>query len=233
MKIAVMQPYLFPYIGYFQLIQAVDVFVFYDDVNFIKQGWINRNKLLVNGIESVFYIELSKASSFKKINEVNVLEGTKSYNQLLNTLKYNYKKAPYFNEVYNLVNNILTIPHNSIADLAINSVTIIADYLSMDITFKKSSVDFHETRGLEKSDRLIQIAKLSNSVDYVNPLGGMELYEKSYFAERGVNLHFVKTEIVPYKQFNNQSSIGLSIIDVLMFNSKHEIKQMLSNFELI
>ena len=72
MKLAIMQPYLFPYLGYFQLIAAVDKFVFYDDVNFIKNGWINRNRLLISGKVNYITIPLSGASSFLKINQVLV-----------------------------------------------------------------------------------------------------------------------------------------------------------------
>lgn len=234
MKIGIMQPYIFPYLGYFQLIKAVDVFVFYDDVNFIKRGWINRNKLLVNGEEYMFTIALSKASQNKLINEVLLLNKVETKNQLLKTLKHNYKKAPYFDSVYFLVDEILSKETNkTIADLAINSVVGVSEYLGLNKTFEKSSISCNDTKGQDKADRLINITKDRGGDFYINPIGGLELYNKDYFLKQGVALKFIKNELTSYKQFENQHVKGLSIIDVLMFNSKEETIKLIENYKLI
>ena len=234
MKTGIMQPYIFPYIGYFQLIDAVDIFVFYDDVNFMKRGWINRNRLLVNGKENLFSIALSKASQNKLINEIKLSENSKSFNQLLNTLNHNYKKAPYFEIVYSLIEKVIgNKTNNTISSLAIDSIKTISDYLSLNVDFKISSMHFSETKGMDKADRLIKITHLNNSSDYINAEGGIEIYDKVYFKSKGVNLHFIKNEIIPYTQFKNKPVLGLSIIDVLMFNSKEETLNLIKKYKLI
>src|SRR5690554_5438915 len=128
MRIAVMQPYLFPYIGYFQLIQAVDKFVFYDDVNFIKKGWINRNRILINNKDLSFSVPLNKVSQNKTINEtfLNLDTFEEWKEKFIKTIGQNYKKAPYFDGVSEVINNILNTKCNTISDLAIESVNTIS-----------------------------------------------------------------------------------------------------------
>ena len=233
MQIAIMQPYLFPYIGYFQLVYASDIFVFYDDVNFSKKSWINRNKILVNGEENLFTVNLSKASQNKLINEINVLDSTNSFNNLLKLCSENYIGAPYYDDTISLIKKINSMPYRTIADLAINSVVTISNFLEISTSFQRSSINYPLSKGLEKSERLISITKNKGLRNYINAYGGFELYSKDYFMERGVNLFFIKNKIKAYKQFNKKPVLGLSIIDVLMFNSKKEISKLLNNYEII
>lgn len=230
-----MQPYLFPYIGYFQLINSVDTFVFYDDVNFIKGGWINRNRILVNKTPHLFALPLLKPSSFKQINQIQI--NSKLFlswkNKFLRTLEQNYKKAPYFEETFQLVSSVFKLEYNSISELAIASIKLISRYLEINTKFEISSQKYFNSKGQEKSERLINIAIQSGCEDYINPIGGLELYNKTEFKKKGINLHFIKNELKPYMQFNNEFVNGLSIIDVLMFNSKSQIKDMLKSYQLI
>ena len=232
MKTAIMQPYIFPYLGYFQLIHAVETFVFYDDVNFIKRGWINRNRILVNGEDQLFTVPLKKASQNRLINEIELAIDNAWLKQFYKTIEYNYKKAPYFEEAYRLIKTIFQEPHKNISELAIHSVITICDYLEMNKNFVISSEKHSETLGQEKSERLINITKLCKSAEYVNPKGGRELYNKDDFKVKGVALSFIENDLVPYTQFNNEYIGGLSIIDVLMFNSKAEINQRLTHYKL-
>ncbi|MCK9453171.1 MAG: WbqC family protein [Bacteroidales bacterium] len=234
MKIAVMQPYLFPYVGYFQMINAVDKFVFYDDVNFIKQGWINRNKILLNNKEFLFTVPLKKANSFCLIKDTlinkNFYERWKTKFQL--TINQNYQKAPNYTEVDKLINNILNKRYNTISELAIESVITISKYLGLKTEFFISSKRY-ENIDLEREDRLVDICKKENATNYVNALGGQELYNKESFKEKGIELSFIKSLTIEYKQFNNEFVPFLSIIDLLMFNSVEEVKKMLDNYNLI
>lgn len=232
-SIAVMQPYLFPYIGYFQLIHAVDVFVFYDDVNFINKGWINRNKFMIDGQEQLFTIPLQGASQNKRICDILVLKDKKWEAQLFKTLKQNYSKAPYYNEVSSMVKNVFNTPYETIADLAIESVKQISNYLEIPTLFEVSSMKYSETQGLDKADRLIAIVQQKGCKRYINPAGGRELYKKTYFSERGVELIFIENELIPYTQFNKPSLVGLSIIDVLMFNNFNEVNGLLNKYKII
>ena len=233
MKLGIMQPYLFPYIGYFQLINAVDTFVFYDDVNFIKRGWINRNNILIDGKAHLFSIPLIKASQNKLINETFINYETNWKSTLLNTIKSNYSKAPYFNDVYKLIEETINKEHQKISELAADSIIACCNYLSIDKNFELSSEKYTSTKGLEKADRLIKISKLNQALEYINPSGGKELYSKEYFGGNDVKLSFIENEILEYSQSTNHFVEGLSIIDVLMFNSKVQAKKLMNQFELV
>lgn len=237
MNIAIMQPYIFPYIGYFHLINAVDKFVFYDDVNYIKGGWINRNRILLNNRENLFTIPLKGASSFQQINQtqVNQLLYPKWKKKFLISLEQSYKKAPFFKESYHLIQDTLNQPINndSISDLAIASITSIANYLKLPNVFEKSSTTYPQTKGMEKASRLIEICNINNANTYINPSGGKELYDKSSFKEKGINLFFIKNKLPTYQQFSSTFVPGLSIIDVMMFNSKEDIQEILNHYKLI
>lgn len=234
MKLAIMQPYLFPYIGYFQMINIVDIFVFYDDVNFIKKGWVNRNRILVNKKEFTFSLPLNKISQNITIGETYInLETFESWKEkIIQTLLYNYKKAPYFSEVNELINSVFNKKHITISDLAIESIIVTSEYLGFKTTFFTSS-ERYENRDLERQERLIDICNKENATDYINALGGNVLYDKKSFKEKGIELSFIKTLPIEYKQFNNDFVPWLSIIDVLMFNSIEEVNRMLDKYELV
>lgn len=230
-----MQPYVFPYIGYFQLIKAVDVFVFYDDVNFIKQGWVNRNKILVAGKEFVFTIPLKDASSFTTIRDTQVNNQLfeKWKVKFLRTLEQSYKKAPFFLEIYQLISHILEKDFLSIADIANESIIRISSHLGLKTRFISSSSEYADTKSLDRENRLIEIIKRNRHIKYINPIGGRELYSKESFLKNGIELNFIKTNFSAYKQFNNDFVPWLSIIDVLMFNSTEEINVMLDQHDLV
>ena len=236
MRLAVMQPYIFPYIGYFQLIQATDVFVFYDDVNFIKGGWIHRNRLLVNNSDILFTVPLLKPSSFRKLNEIEI--NTKIYKtwkeKFFRTIKQSYSKAPFYKEVLPLIESVFTsVDSVNIGKLAARSVMEICNYLDIKTQFIFSSERFAESQNMGRTDRLLYIAKLLKSHTYINTIGGKELYKTEDFIKEEIVLKFIKTGEVVYPQYAHKFIPNLSIIDVLMFNSKEEIQKMLNSYELI
>lgn len=235
MRLGIMQPYLFPYLGYFQLINVVDKFIFYDDVNFIKQGWVNRNKILLNGNEFLFTIPLEKESSFKLITETEINGDLfKNWKIKFNrTLTQSYKKAPYFEKVYELISNSLEINSLAISDLACDGINLVCNYLGIKTKCVKSSEQNYNNDILKASDRVIDICLKEFAVEYFNPIGGKELYAKEEFLLKGLKLHFIWSKLRPYKQFKNDFVPSLSIIDVLMFNSKNEILNMLDYYEIV
>lgn len=230
MKVAIMQPYFFPYLGYFQLIKAVDKFIFYDDVNFIKRGWINRNRIIINGSPNYFTIQLKEASQNKLINEI---EFTDNRAKLRKTIQMAYKKAPFYDNVWPIIDDCLRIETNKIDELASYSVKKVSLHLGIDTLFEMSSQKYGDTKGLDRQIRLQEICKLNNAQTYINPVGGMELYKKEDFQKNNINLYYLKTEFIEYEQFSAPFIPGLSIIDVLMFNSKDLIQKMLDSYELI
>lgn len=230
-----MQPYLFPYIGYFQLVAAVDKFVIYDDVNYIKGGWINRNNVLINKKGTLFTVPLDKASPFLLINETKI--NLKFYTiwkiKFLRSLEQSYKKAPFYLEIYTLVETVLEIEGNDLlSKLAINSIKTISDYLQIKTKIIETSVGYKNI-DLSGQNRVLDICKIEKVSQYINPIGGMKLYSKEVFREKGVELNFIKSNTIQYNQFNNEFVPWLSIIDVLMFNTKEEVKTMLNQYELV
>ena len=230
MKLAIMQPYFFPYIGYFQLINSVDIFIFYDDVNFIKNGWINRNRILLNGESHFLTVQLKDASSYKIINEV---EFSDNRSKLLKTLEQAYKNATNFDSIIPVLFDCLTIKTNTISELAQYSVIQTCKYLDIETQFELSSKLCSDTKGLGKAERLQQICLINKSDIYINPIGGQALYRKQDFSSRNISLFFIEPQRFEYKQFNNVFIPWLSIIDVLMFVDKESIKKSLNNFKLV
>jgi hypothetical protein len=231
MKIAIMQPYFFPYIGYFQLINAVEKFVFLDDVHFINRGWINRNRILVNGKANMFTVPLQAASQNKLINEINIV-AENWQEKILKTMELAYKKAPQFAAVYSLVQEVFLSPVGDIATLARKSIMAVCCFLGIPTVFIESASLFNN-QYLKASDRIVDISRQLDGTSYYNLIGGEGLYDRKIFSDNSIQLHFVKTGTMMYSQYGSDFVPALSIIDVLMFNSKNQIQEMLLRYELV
>lgn len=234
-RIAIMQPYLFPYLGYLQLVYAVDKFVFYDDVNFIKRGWINRNRILLNGSEHFITIPCIGISQNRLINEVEVDVGDKKFRNLKKTIELAYCHAPYFKEAFELIETVFENADKRISEIAAASVEVTCRYLGLVTPFVRSSVNHADSRNLQKGERLLAICKSEGIFEYVNAAGGQLLYSKTYFKENGINLFFIlPDEDIRYQQKGTTTFVpGLSTIDVLMHCSKDQIRDILSRFVLV
>lgn len=234
MKLAIMQPYVYPYIGYFHLIDSCNTFVFYDDVNFIKRGWINRNKILQNGEELLFTIPLRKASQNKMINEIELSIDDKWKKNFYRQIDFSYKKAPFFNEVLDLIQSLFEKDFLLISDLSIQSVVQVMEFLGLDFNYKISSEISPESQGMDKADRLIHIAHQLNCKTYINASGGKEIYTKDYFNKKDVDLFFIESQLRSYPQIKRETFMPhLSIIDILMNTPKDEVKKMFEEYKLI
>jgi len=230
--IGIMQPYFFPYIGYWQLMNAVDEYVVYDDVNFIKGGWINRNRILSEGKPLYINVQLSKASPNKKINEIEIFDDPRLCKKLFMSLERCYKKAPYYNDVSPLLESIFAKMNGNLAQFLFASISDVCKYL--DITTKLVlSSELDKDTSLAAEAKVIDICKCLSADTYYNAIGGQELYSREHFASNGLELKFVKTGDIVYPQYDNDFVPGLSIIDVMMFNSKDRIKELLNQFELL
>lgn len=224
-----MQPYFFPYLGYYQLINKVDRFVIYDDVNFIKGGWINRNRILINNQVSYINLPILGASSFKKINEILV---GKEKSTTLNKLKNSYSRAPYFSNIFPLISEIINHNSENLGLYLGNSIHLLSRYLDINTEFVYSS-NIEKKSELKGQDKVIEICRLNSASTYYNSIGGKDLYSKDVFLKNKIGLKFLKCNFIEYKQFGNSFISNLSILDVLMFNSKDEIKNYLLNFEIL
>lgn len=228
MKLAIMQPYLFPYLGYFQLIRAVDSFVVYDDVNYIKGGWINRNYILAKGVKQLITLPLQGASPNKLINQVEV----GGRHKILESIRHSYAKAPHFDTVYPILEDILSNKEKNLAKFLDHQLRRICEYLGLSPQWHISSrlLKDNELRG---QDKVLSICKLLNASHYVNVPGGRALYDRTSFNVRGLQLSFIKQRALNYKQYGYEFASGLSIIDVMMFNDRGECVRLLQEFDLV
>jgi hypothetical protein len=230
MTIAIMQPYFMPYIGYWQLIGAVDAFVVYDNIKYTKKGWINRNRFLVNGAEAGFSLPLRKDSDFLDVNQ-RYLADAFDREDLLNRFREAYRKAPEFSSVMPLLEGIIRNPAANLFEYIFGSICAVCGFLEIKTPLVVSSTIACD-HSLKSAERVHAICKALGADTYVNPVGGMELYTKENFASQGINLNFCKALLVEYSQGANPFVPWLSILDVLMFNSKTLIKKKLNEYTI-
>jgi hypothetical protein len=232
-SIALMQPYIFPYIGYFQLIRAVDRFIVYDDVTFIKQGWINRNRLLANGAPLFFSIPLSGAGSHTLIREAQI--NNKLYAswriKFFKTLEQYYRKAPQYEQVLPMIKDVLAGEPQLISDLALCSIKAVCAYLGITTKILETSVNYGNSN-LKAEDRVIDICCQEGTQIYVNAAGGQHLYSRQKFSAKGIELKFLNSSNVHYQQFKLPFVPFLSIIDVLMFNTFDVLQEFIAAYDL-
>lgn len=232
MKLAIMQPYFMPYLGYFQLMNAVDKFVIYDDIQFTKKGWINRNRICLNGKSNIFSIPLKKDSDYLNINQRCLADETDAAIQkILRQIKNAYAKAPYFKNVFPLFERIFLNRQKNLFHFIYASILIVREYLAITCELIISS-ELKIDNSFKGQDKVIEICKVLGAVQYFNPIGGIELYDKAFFKSNGINLYFLEMNAVEYNTID-QFIPSLSIIDVLMFNSKEETKELLKAYSLI
>ena len=229
MKLAIMQPYLFPYLGYFQLIHAVDSFVIYDDVKYKKGGWINRNYILSQGREMLFTVPVKGGSQNRLINELEMAEGGE---KVLRTFRHCYSKASQFNSVYPLLESIFSSPERNLARFLENSLRLVCDHLLLVPQWHVSSA-LHKDPGLRGQAKVLAICEELSATHYINAPGGRELYDREAFASRGVKLSFLQSREVEYRQFSEAFVSSLSIIDVLMFNDRVQCRRIIKGYDLV
>lgn len=226
-----MQPYFLPYIGYWQLINAVDTFVVYDNIQYTKKGWFNRNRYLQNNKDVFFTIPLKKDSDYLNVNERLI---SKEFNKtkFLAKFKNAYSKAPYLKESLPVLEEIIMFNDENLFNYNLNSIYKICNFLEINTKIVVSS-SVGIDHSLRAQDKVIAICKVLKANVYINPEGGMELYSKDEFKAEQLDLKFIKSNNIEYKQFDNDFVPWLSIVDLMMFNSREEIQKMLNNYQLI
>lgn len=232
MRIAIMQPYLFPYIGYYQLIHAVDKFVIYDDVNYINRGWINRNRILIQNGAAFITLPLAKASQNKKICELGISDAAPWQEKMLRTIELAYKKAPFFDEIFPVCKRIIWYDSKQLSKFLLHSIETICKLLMIQTVLIVSS-SVYNNQELSRELRLIDIAKKENCNKYINAIGGIELYEARSFQNAGISICFLEPAAITYPQFSSEFVSNLSIIDVLMFNGPKRTAGFLNAFKLV
>jgi hypothetical protein len=229
-KIAIMQPYFFPYIGYFQLINAVDEFVIYDNIQYTKKGWINRNRLLLNGKDEFFTLPLKNDSDYLHVKDRYLADTWDiERKKILNRITESYRKAPYFKESYEVLEKCILYEDRNLFKFILHSVKTIMQYLNIETNLVISS-SISIDHQLKSHDKVLAICKERGADIYINPIGGLDLYDKGHFKQNNLELQFQKSNSITYKQFNNEFVPGLSIIDVMTFNNKEEIQSKLQSY---
>ena len=227
--LGIMQPYLFPYLGYYQLAAAVDKFIFLDDVNFIKAGWINRNRFYSTQGPVYFTVPLIKASQNRLICEIQIQPNDGWQEKILKGFVQTYKKAPHYEAVYPLFADLIKKDVPSIGDLAALSVRKVMEYLGLPFSWSYSS--YYQVADIKGAAKIINLCEQEKATHYLNPIGGTSLYSEMSFQARGMDLSFIRTNPISYSHLNGVNTEGLSILDVLLFNSIDETRDLLKRFQ--
>ena len=232
MKVGIMQPYLFPYIGYFHLIHAVDLFIVYDDIKYTKKGWINRNRFLRNGEPVTFTVPLKKESDYLDVKDRQVASSYDS-GRLLRGLKAAYRAAPFFDVTFPLVERVLAYDRVNLFDFVYHSITEACAHLEISTPIRRSS-SYEVNRSPGGLQRVLALCEHVRATTYVNAIGGKKLYDPRTFQSRGIELRFIQSEPFDYEQSGAQFVPNLSIIDVLMFNPATDVQShVASGYRLI
>lgn len=237
MKLGIMQPYFFPYLGYFALIKYTDKWIVFDTVQYIERGWINRNRIINPTKPEDMYINIPLENHHRDILIKDVLiSNNENYKEkILSQLWTSYKKrANYFNNVYKLVEDVLSLNTRSITELNVYALKKVNDYLNIPFNyeiFSKMNLTIDEVH--DSGEWALNISKALNASEYVNPPGGIELFAKEKFAQNDIALKFLRINLKPYNQKKAKFIEGLSIIDVMMFNNTETINKMLEDYEII
>lgn len=229
MSFAVMQPYLFPYLGYYQLVNVVEKFVFYDDVTYIKGGYINRNNILSNNKVQRFTVPVPGMSSNVLINKLSFDNNVKKQ---LKSIEQSYAKAPFFSNVFPIIRRVLMDEKRNVEHICRLSITEVMDYLGIKKKYFYSS-ELNYQRNTGAANKLLNISKVLGSREYINSPGGKSLYSKEYFLEGGIKLQFIEMGECQYHQNSDIFVHHLSMIDVLMWNSKDEVIELLNKYTLM
>jgi hypothetical protein len=232
MRLAIMQPYFFPYIGYFQLIAAVDLFIVYDNIKYTKKGWINRNRILQNGRDMMFSLPLKNAPDSLDVCQ-RQLAADFNRDKLLNQIRGAYQSAPHFARTFALVEQIVRHDDNNLFSYIHHSIVRTCEHLGITSDIRVSSeitID-HE---LKSQDKVLALCAAVGAKTYVNAIGGMQLYSRDSFRAQAIDLQFIQSKALEYPQFGTAFVPWLSIIDVMMFNSLDAIRPgFLNHYEMI
>ncbi len=233
MNVAIMQPYFLPYLGYWQLLVASDVFVIYDNIQFTKKGWFHRNNILMNGEKKLFTLPLKQGSDYLHVVERVLADDAKgAIDKVLAQIKQSYRKAPYFDTAYPVIEQCFCYPQTNLFYFTEHSIQLLCQYLGIQCTIVRSS-DIAIDHSLRSEEKVIALCQALGAKRYINAIGGLELYNKATFQQAGLDLCFLQSHLPCYPQFGADFVPYLSVIDLMMFNSQPQLKQMLADYSLI
>lgn len=233
-KIGIMQPYFMPYIGYFQLMNMVDEFVIYDNIEYSRGGWIQRNRMLQNGTDAYFTLPVKRDSDYLDVDQRYLADNFNNESKrLLRRVEANYQKAPYFKDFFPVFQDIIHHEEQNLFAYILNSILKTKEYLRIKTPIRIFSELDEEIHKLRAEQKVIKACKSIGATHYVNSIGGIELYNSENFKKENIELFFFKSKQIKYKQFNNGFVSFLSILDICMFNDVEQINKFLDEYEII
>lgn len=228
-----MQPYFLPYIGYFQLIKGVDEFIIYDNIQYSRKGWIQRNRMLENGKDVFISLSLKKDSDYLDVRDRKLsAQWPQDKKRLLRRISANYRRAPFYSDIFPLIENIFNYENDNLFEFIFNSVKEICNLLDINTKITISST-LDIDHSLRSQEKVIALVKNVQGQIYLNPIGGLELYNNQDFIDSNIKLEFHKAKPISYTQFKNEFIPWLSILDILMFNPVSQVKEWLEAYEII
>lgn len=231
--LGIMQPYFLPYLGYFQLVRAVDAFVIYDNIEFSKGGWVQRNRILLNGTDSLFSLPIKKDSDYLDIRDRRLADTFPAERvKLLRRIDAAYRRAPHYAQTMPLVEACVMYESDNLFEFIRHSVQSVSEHLGITTRFVVSST-LPSDRHLKGQDRVLAICRDMDCRTYVNAINGRTLYDRPTFTAQGVDLKFIQMRSIEYPQFGNSFIPNLSIVDVLMFNPLDRVREFLTAYELV
>ena len=236
MKLAIMQPYFMPYIGYFSLIKHTDEFILFDPVQFIRHGWIERNRVLKQsgGWQYIQVPIIKENGRDTLIQDIKINNCSDWKSKILAQIQHYKKIAPYYDSVIDLLKRIFSKEYNDIVSLNREALIVICDYLDIHRNFPIFSKMDLTIDGVTAPDEwALNICKAMGANEYLNPIGGTEFFDRTKYEQANVSIAFQNIEITEYNQKREVFESGLSIIDVLMFNTAEETSKMLDKFTLV
>ncbi len=237
MKVGIMQPYTFPYLGYFQLINYVDKWVVFDDAQFISKGWVNRNRILHPDIKKewqYFTVPVKKHSRESRIKAVEINEEKPWRDEFLGKLTSYKKKAPFYAETVEFIGDCISFNGGSLSEWIIYTLENTCAYLNIPFDHSVFSETEMSTDNVQHAGQwALEIADTLGADEYVNPPGGYTIFNENEFQEKNIELKFLKPDLIPYVQRRDGFVPGLSIVDVMMWNDKDKIHRLLTDFEIV
>lgn len=232
-RLAIMQPYFLPYLGYWQLIACADLFVVYDNIKFTKSGWFHRNNILLNQQKHLFTLPVRKDSDFLNVADRYLAENAEQMmSKLLRKIENEYKHAPFFSSIFPLLQHIFFYEEQNLFRFLFHSIQQICGYLHIKTPLLISST-VEDNSELKSQERVVALCQKLHANHYINPIGGLTLYQDSAFKQKGITLSFLESQCPAYPQQTKEFVSHLSIIDILMFNSIDDIQSMLTKFKLV
>ena len=235
MKVAIMQPYFFPYLGYFQLIKQTENLILFDDVQNIRHGWINRNRVLKPEKEWQYIIvPLQGHEQTTPIKEIRVQNDDDWKIKIIRQIEHYKKKSPYYAQTKILLEECFNFQETSITLLNAFYIRKVCKYIGLPLNLKISSTENYDYKNVnDAGEWALRICEQIGATAYLNPIGGMELFEPLKFAKSNIQLNFLTIKDIAYSQRRNGIiETGLSIIDVMMFNSPEQIQNLLDQCEI-